>query len=561
MTVSKEAGDGSRAWEREDDYRTMFELAGIGAAQVEPTTGRFLRVNPKFCEITGYSEEELLSTTFQGITYPDDRTEDFEGFRQMVRGEIPHYEVEKRYVRKDGEVVWVSVNTTMIRDEAGRPLRTVAVIQDVTERKQGEEELRRSEERFRGLAEGVNFIPWEADPNTWRFTYVGPQAVEILGHPLEDWYEGDFWAEHIHPEDREWTVNFCAEASVSCQRYRFEYRMLAADGRTVWLDDIVHVAEAQDGLQQLRGVMIDITERKRAEEEIETRTHQQAAVAELGLRALAKEDLQAVVDEAVALVAKTLGAEYCKVLELLPGGDELLLRAGVGWREGLVGNATVGAGLDSQAGYTLFSSEPVIVEDLPTEGRFSGPPLLNEHGVVSGASVVVQGRDGPFGVLGVHTTAHRIFSKDDVNFLQAAANVLAMAIERKEAEKKLNEVRDAERNRLARDLHDGALQDLAYAQAEVKLVQAISEDPELGDRLQRALGALKRTGQELRGAVYELALQEEKDRPFLELLGSLVELNRQMVPDRDLRLQVREGFRPVPSGSGIRSCCASCGRR
>lgn len=92
-------------------------------------------------------------------------------------------------------------------------------------------------------------------------------------------------------------------------------------------------------------------------------------------------------DEAVAVVARALDVECCKVLELLPDGQAFLLRAGVGWKDGCVGLATVGAGRDSQAGYTLLSSEPVIVQDLRTETRFSGPPLLHDHGVVSGMSV------------------------------------------------------------------------------------------------------------------------------------------------------------------------------
>jgi PAS domain S-box-containing protein len=119
----------------------MFELTGVGAAQADPTTGRFRHVNSKMCEITGYSEEELLGMTFLEITHPDDRQENFEGFQQAVHGGAPEYEVEKRYVRKDGQVVWVSVNARVLRNEIGQPLRTVAVIQDITERKRAEKAL------------------------------------------------------------------------------------------------------------------------------------------------------------------------------------------------------------------------------------------------------------------------------------------------------------------------------------------------------------------------------------------------------------------------------------
>jgi DNA-binding NarL/FixJ family response regulator len=290
------------------------------------------------------------------------------------------------------------------------------------------------------------------------------------------------------------------------------------------------------------------TERKRAEEMLETRARQQAAVADLGRRALTEPTLSALMDKAVEVVAHTLGVRYCEVLELLPEGDALLLRAGVGWEEGLVNQTTLGVGLDSQAGYTLVSRESVIVEDLREEKRFSGPPLLHEHGVVSGMSVVIHGQDKSFGVLGAHTDSRRAFTEDDANFLQAVANVIATAVDRKEAEEALLEVGEAERRKMAHDLHDGALQDLTYAVAEVQLVQAISKDPELDPRLQRVVEALVRMGRELRGIVYDLRLEEEQDKPLPELLESLVEMNRRMTPDRNIRLDVQDGFTSGPLG-------------
>ena len=179
---------------------------------------------------------------------------------------------------------------------------------------------------------------------------------------------------------------------------------------------------------------------RQREEMVKDRARQQATVAGLGQRALAGTEMSTLMNDAVVLVAQALDVEFCKVLELLPDGTALLLRAGVGWKDGSVGHATVGAGADSQAGYTLLSNEPVTVDDLRTETRFSGPPLLRNHGVVSGMSVIIPGADRPFGVLGAHTTRRRTFTTDDSHFLQAVANVLAAAIERKRAEEELREM-------------------------------------------------------------------------------------------------------------------------
>ncbi len=174
-----------------------------------------------------------------------------------------------------------------------------------------------------------------------------------------------------------------------------------------------------------------------ANAELKRHTLEQGVVAHLGNLALGGVDLQSLMDEAVVLVAQTLQVEYAKVLELLPGGHALALRAGVGWKEGLVGQATVGVEHDSQAGYTLLTYEPVVVEDLSTETRFSGPALLREHGVVSGLSAVIYGKNGAYGVLGAHSTKRRAFTREQVAFVQTVANLLATAIERKRAEEAL----------------------------------------------------------------------------------------------------------------------------
>ena len=180
-------------------------------------------------------------------------------------------------------------------------------------------------------------------------------------------------------------------------------------------------------------------ERGDPEKALHEREHQQKLVADLGQRALSGSGLSDLFDVAVRMVARTLDVEYCKFLELLPQGDALLLRSGVGWKEGLVGHDIISRDTSTQAGYTLLRSEPVIVDDLNAETRFSGPALLEEHGVISGVSVIIGDTDAPFGILGAHTKQRRVFSKYDVNFLQAISNVLASAIVREKSEEALQQ--------------------------------------------------------------------------------------------------------------------------
>lgn len=187
-------------------------------------------------------------------------------------------------------------------------------------------------------------------------------------------------------------------------------------------------------VRELHGTIEVALYKHKVERDLKVRTRQQSIVAELGKKALSGAEISSLSDDLVKLTAQGLDVEYCKVLELSPDGDSLLLKYGVGWKEGLVGHATVGSGKNSQAGYTLLSDKPVIVEEFQKETRFSGPQLLTDHGVISGISVIISGKLKPYGVLGAHTPKRRKFTQDDINFLQSVSNLLTDAIDRKQAE-------------------------------------------------------------------------------------------------------------------------------
>jgi PAS domain S-box-containing protein len=138
--------------ESEERFRVFFSLAAVGMAQANPSDGRLLAVNGKLCELLGYSAEELTSMRFPDFTHPEDRARDFASFQRLVAGELPAYHSEKRYVRKDGQVRWVQATASLVRDAAGRAVRSVAVVQDITERREAEEALRQSEARARAAA-------------------------------------------------------------------------------------------------------------------------------------------------------------------------------------------------------------------------------------------------------------------------------------------------------------------------------------------------------------------------------------------------------------------------
>ena len=169
------------------------------------------------------------------------------------------------------------------------------------------------------------------------------------------------------------------------------------------------------------------------------RLRQQEILAELGVVSLQRTPFRELLDRTVQFAAEGLEAELCKILEYIPEDNRMLMRAGVGWNPGLVDVASVGADLEFPSGYALRTSKPVISNHLENEERFRTPELLKVHGVKRAINVILQGDGAPFGVLEVDSRSEGEFGENDIAFLQGAANILGMAIERQRYERNLRE--------------------------------------------------------------------------------------------------------------------------
>ncbi len=847
VTERKRADEDLR--EAEERFRSAFENTAVGMALVN-LDGRYMRVNHAMCEILGYSKEDLLSMTYQDLTYHEDYEVSMRHVRRMNREDLDSYSLEKRYVHAKGHPVWVALSVSLLKDAEDRPLYYIAQTQDITEKKLAEEELRDNtrllseviaiqqeiatadldykammqliterSQRLTGahgavieLLEDEDLVYYsgigtssehvglrlklsssvsglcvsEGKPLLSEDTELDPRvdleacrrtgarslivvplyhAQETVGvlkvvsgkprafdekavnalqlmagliaatmsHAAEFEAKQDLLAErtaslvsiqqsearfravfedtaagiavvgidgclfqtnpalqkmlgysnaelegaHIssltHPDDvAEDLAHYRELVAGERDNYEIEKRYVRKDGGFLWGRLNVSLVRNHVGDPQFTiGMVEDITERKRAEQEIRQRALQQALVAQLGQRALAQTDVSALINEAVGMISRTLETECASVLKLLPKENRLLLQAGVGWDADQIGETTIGAGTDWPAGHAL-AGEAMVYEDLESETRFTEKQLLMERGVVSGMYVAIHGQERPFGVLGTQSTRRRKFTGDDVNFIQAVANVLAAAMERrknedalekssreyrrlfemandaiivyepgsreildvnenacemyqlsketflgktmkelsldrqrarryletllaqgsyqnfetvhrrsdgtpinvmvnssliefggrkavlsiardvtgrKRAEQSIHEMREAERRRIARDLHDVVLQDLSGALQALQATQLESNGS--GEvELDREIEALRRAVGGLRGAVYDLRI--EKEQPFLKSVRSLVELNRQMTPERLITLTVQDGFpQDLESGTGV----------
>ena len=264
----------------EAEFRAMFELSAVGQAQADPSTLRFLRVNRGLCEITGYSADELLQMTFRDLTHPDDRARDADFVERVVEGPASEWSGEKRYVRKDGQIRWVHVDSKMLRDAAGRPIRTVGVIVDLTESKVIQEALDRSRSEFRAMLDSLTEAVVVADPLR-RITLVNPaftelfqyRADEVLGRTTEFLY-----ADRKDFEDQG-RRRFDAGVDPPPETYEVRYRR--KDGSTFLAEAAgTHYRDRNGRLLGFFSLQRDITERNAAAEALRRRERDYRTLAE-----------------------------------------------------------------------------------------------------------------------------------------------------------------------------------------------------------------------------------------------------------------------------------------
>jgi diguanylate cyclase (GGDEF)-like protein/PAS domain S-box-containing protein len=458
-------------------FRASMDMSGELIFLVDRESMRFIDANETACRALGYTREELLSMGPHQIV-PSTREKFERSYDNMIATGTPQSGMRSRYRRKDGGLIPFEASRRVMR--SGDRWIIVVISRDTTERITAEEAVRLSNERFNLAVRATNDVIYDWDlvqDQLWWNENV--TAVFGYGRDSLDG-TGKFWYDGIHPEDRERIVKGIHGVIESGgENWNDEYRFRRQDGTYAHILDRGHLIHGDSGRAvRMIGAMADITVRKQAEEKVRNQALQQRLIAQFGHQALASVDLPSVLNHAVNLVRETLKVDFCAVLELSPEGDHGIYRAGAGFPEERVGTQTPPFRPGSRIAHVLATREPVMVEDYATELRFPPSPM-EKLGVRSGIQLPIPGGSGIFGLLGAHACSPRRFSRDDASFLQSIANILAVAIERKNAEDRLAHLAQFDSltglpNRYL--FHDRLLQSVAQAKRSAKVMAVLFID-------------------------------------------------------------------------------------
>jgi diguanylate cyclase (GGDEF)-like protein/PAS domain S-box-containing protein len=419
--------------ESEERFRASFEVAGVGKA-IRGLDGRWLRVNQKLCDILGYPREELITRTSIELTPPEDRAAAIDHDQRIRMGEISTYTREKRYLRKDGTIVWANLVDNVVKGADGKPSYVVSIVHDITDGKHAEKQLRDSEARFRSLTEMSSDFYWETDTEhlLTQMVFGGRYPYQRVHSPGSQLGKTRWALPSSRPDAAGWDAH---KATLEAHRpfhdfyiARFDTegleRHLVISGDPIFDDD--------GRFTGYRGVGRNITEQRRAEERQAAHARQQELIAEFGRNALGLHEVQALLADAVLSSNRGLSADAVAYYALTSDGDKVIMRASVGCARN--GGEFLTTTHDA-IGHTLKSGE-ASAQDSQDHPNLPFPCDWARD-LQSSVTVPVRGELRTCGVLCALSARRNAYGDAEAGFLGAMASVLSAALQRIESEQRL----------------------------------------------------------------------------------------------------------------------------
>ena len=423
-------------------YRKLYEYSPLMCFIID-TEGYVHSVNKKGEEVLGYDHGELIGCSVLDVFHEDDKEHVFKQFASCIKEPGKVHSWEFRKIRKDGSMLWVKESAHIISEHEQSYIYIIC--EDITEQKKeaqdlkqklSEEAHRKSEEHFRLLVETTNVIPWEADIKTRQLTYVGPQAQELLGFPLEMWYEQDFLSAHIHPEDSEKTTAAYHEAASERKDCEIEYRMVSSDGNTVWFNDLVSVITEDGEPVAIRGFKIDITERKQADSLLLSEMHILEMISQ-------GKPLSEILEHICLEVENQTNRMLCSFCLVDSSGKALVSCAAPSMSPDYgkdIGHLPIGPRAAS-CGTAAFTKKQVIASDTSTDPLWTDfQDLARNHNLQACWSNPILSNSGELlGTFAMYYSEPREPIQCEFDIIERATNLARIAIERKKAEETLKE--------------------------------------------------------------------------------------------------------------------------
>jgi PAS domain S-box-containing protein len=468
ITERKRAEDALR--ESEERFRATFEQAAVGVAHGS-TDGRLLRVNDKLCEILGYTREEMLRLTSQDISYPEDHDTDLEYARRVLAGEIESYSMEKRYFRKDGSMIWTNLAVSLVRDSSGDPEYFIGAIEDITERKRAEDQLREREVQYRDIFEatGDGLVITDLDGN---LVDANPAFCSMHGYDSCELLVGRHTKAWLHP-DHHWLHDEYVATIKAGGRFQAQAVDVRKDGTSFPVE--VHGSTfTYRGKPHTLVVVRDVTERARAyellERRVEERTRELSALLEVSNDVASTLELEPL----LGLILDQLGTvvDYRDTSLLVLDGEDLVT---VGYRGPVPQEQIMGTRFPPGPGRMILerpgqTMEPVIIDDVRSDAPLARVyrQMVGEERLMRelrhirswlGVPLILKGQ--PIGQLAISHDEPGHYTERHVELARTIATQAAIAIENARLyEQAQSAAALEERQRLARELHDSVSQAL-----------------------------------------------------------------------------------------------------